>query len=414
LKRRPLDTADDVWPVVHQLAKQATAASADLLVLPETTYPAYWLESAERYRRDNIERTEAVLARLAKLAEKHGLGLVAGYVEEADDRLYNAAAVFDRAGRLVASARKQFMWDCDRQWFTPGDDSTVVETEFGHMGVQICADVRMPEITATLVADGSEFIVVPTAWVNASDIRRTYRNIQPEFLIRARAMEFGLPFVCCSKSGRETPTLEYVGQSQIVAADGRVLAEAPLGGDELAVAKIIPARPTMPNIQSSEIERLESTEPPVIADAAERRFTLNARHDAETIIAELQKAGVRVAQVPSAELDGFAPARCHALDGVQVLVATGRIIEDALARARAAENRMFVVITAGSEAQYVIDPGGTIVWRQADWGKTLELDLGRASEKAFTPTTDIWSQRLVGTYHLRCDDRPTTRSEPRP
>jgi len=401
LEAKTIDTAADVWPVVHHLAEKAAAASADLLVLPETAYPAYWLESAERYRRDDIERSEAVLARYAALAAKHAFWLVAGYVEEADDRLYNAAAVFDRAGNRVAGARKQFMWDCDRKWFTPGNGSTVVETEFGRMGVQICADVRMPEITATLVAGGAAFIAVPTAWVNVSDIPRTYRNIQPEFLIRARALEFRLPFVCCSKSGRENPTLEYVGQSQIVTADGKTAARAPLSGDELAVAEITPARPPALSIDPDRIERLESPEPPFSADAVEQRCTIHPRQDAEAITSQLQQAGVRVERIDTADLASFALARCHALDGIQVLLATGRIIEDATARARAAENGMFVIITAGSEARCVIDPGGTIVWRQVDSGNTLELDVGRANAKAFTPTTDIWSQRHVSTYKLQ-------------
>lgn len=401
LEAKTIDTAQDAWPVISRLVEQAAAASADLLVLPETAYPAYWLESAERYWRDDIERTDAVLARFAQFARTHGLWLVAGYVEEADGRLYNAAAVFDRAGKQVGNARKQFMWDCDRMWFTPGDGSTVVDTEFGRMGLQICADVRMPEITATLVSGGAEFIVVPTAWVNVSDIRRTYRNIQPEFLIRARAMEFGLPFVCCSKSGRETPSLEYVGQSQIVAADGRVAAKAPLGGDELAVAEIRPAQPPALDIPPSDLQRLEATVPPFIAETGTQRCTMHPRQDADAIAAELEQAGVRVARTSSADLNRFAPARCHALNGVQVLLTTGRIVEDAMARARAAENCMFVIVAASGEAQYVIDPGGTILWRQVDWGSTLDLDIDRANAKAFTPTTDIWSQRRVGAYRLR-------------
>ncbi len=401
LEAKAIDTAADVWPFVHRLAEQAAAASADLLVLPEIAYPAYWLESAERYRRDDIERTEAVLARFSKLAAKHGLWLVAGYVEEADACLHSSAAVFDRTGQLVGNARKQFMWDCDHKWFTPGNASTVVDTEFGRMGVQICADMRMPEITATLVAGGAEFISVPTAWVNTSDIRRTYRNIQPEFLTKARALEFGLPFVCCSKSGRETPTLEYVGQSQIITADGSTAAQAALGGDGLIVAKIKPARPPAPSIAEEHIQRLESSAPPVVADTVEQRCKLHPRRDAEVIASELQQAGVRVARLESADLLSFAPARCHALDGVQVLVASGRIVEDAPARARAAENCMFVIIIAGDEAQYVIDPGGTILWRYVDWGDTVELDIGRANAKEFAPSTDIWSQRRVDMYQLR-------------
>ena len=55
-----------VWQVVERLAGQAAKAGADLLVLPETTYPAYWLKSATRYLQGDIERTPLVLENIAQ------------------------------------------------------------------------------------------------------------------------------------------------------------------------------------------------------------------------------------------------------------------------------------------------------------------------------------------------------------
>ena len=54
-----IDRAAAVWPVVDRLAESAAAGRADLLVLPETTYPAYWLGSADRYLQGDIERSAA-------------------------------------------------------------------------------------------------------------------------------------------------------------------------------------------------------------------------------------------------------------------------------------------------------------------------------------------------------------------
>ena len=388
-----------VWQVVERLASQAAQAGADLLVLPETTYPAYWLKSATRYMQTDIERTPVVLNRFAKYAARHGFWLVVGFVEESGGRLYNSAAVFDRGGAVVGIARKSFLWDCDNRWFSPADKLSVFDTEFGRMGVLICADARAPEIAATLAAQGAQFMILPTAWVNASKERRVYRNIHPDFLIRARAMEFGVPFACASKSGREGDFLEYVGQSRIVSAEGRVLAYAEAEGEHLITADVTPRDPTPPRMDPALLKRILSPEPPFRAAAPGGRCTINLRADADAHFSSLQSAGARVVRVSASELATFPLLRGHALTGAQVIVAKGFVIDEGMARARAAENRVYVIV-ASESAQLVVDPDGVIIWREGEGPPELELDLARADIKLFTPATDLWEQRRVASYCL--------------
>lgn len=399
MQANTIDQAAGVWPVVERLAARAQDEGAELLVLPEVTYPAYYLGSAERYRRPDIERSAGVLERFAQTAARHHLWLVAGFVEESGDQLYNSAAVFDREGALVGVARKNFLWDCDHQWFTPGEALSVFDTEFGRMGVLICADARVPEIPATLVRGGAQFIVQPTAWVNTSEIRRTYRNIQPDFLIRARAREFRVPFVCCSKAGWEGEALEYVGQSQIVSATGQVLAAAPLGGEHVVATEVSPSPSPTVRIEEGLRERLLSAQPPFRPEHPAGTCQVSLRPGAEVIAGALVGAGVRMARLTMRELESFAPARCHALDGVQVLLVRGRVADDTLLRTRAAENRVFAIM-ATDTAHQVVDPDGQIAWRGVDWPNELDLDLRRAEVKLFNPRTDLWAGRRVASYRL--------------
>lgn len=400
MEATPIGQAATVWPVVKRLAAKAREAQADLLVLPEATYPAYYLESAERYRQSDVERSAVVLERFSTLAAEHALWLVVGFVEEDGDRLYNSAAVFDRGGTLVGIARKNFLWDHDHKWFTPGDALSVFDSEFGKIGVLICADARVPEIPATLISDGARLIVQPTAWVNTAIVRRTYRNIQPDFLISARAIEFGVPFVCSSKAGREADLLEYVGQSEIVSADGKVLAQAPLGGEHVIVAEVSLGEPRRLGLDDAARQRLLSADPPVRAETPGVSCTVRLKETIDALAAGLEGVGARVGRLTVADLDSFAPARCHALDGASVLIVKGRVIDDTLVRTRAAENRVFIIV-ATDAAQMVVDPDGTVVWRPSDWSDTVELDLARADVKEFNPGTDLWAQRQVACYRLQ-------------
>jgi len=393
-----INQAATVWPVVERLAARAADTRADLLVLPEATYPAYWLESTQRYFASDVERTPQVIARYARLAAQHRLWLVVGIVEEADAPLYNSAAVFDRDGRLVCLARKHFLWDCDHNWFSPGRALTVFDTSFGPMGIIVCADARLPEITATLANLGATFILQPTAWVNGATRPGDRINIQPEFLIAARAREFGVPFACCSKAGSEDGGLSYVGQSRIVAADGALLATAPLDGEALVVADVEPRPPTRRPLPDALRDHILNAAPPdpMPTDARPCRLPLRAGLDATT--AALRGGAVRVAELTPAELDGFGPARAAALSGAECLIVRGDGASAVMARARAAENRVFV-LTAGDAPRELIHPNGAVIWRATD-DADVEIDPAEADDKRFTPQTPIWSQRIPACYRL--------------
>jgi len=400
MEARTIGDSASVWPVVEKLAEQAASARTDLLLFPEVTYPAYWLESAERYRRPDILRTPDVLERFSAIAARRGMWLAAGFVEERGAVLHNAAGVFDRRGRLVHVARKSFLWDCDNRWFAPGDSIQAFDSEFGRLGVLICADCRAPEISATLVADGAGMLLLPTAWVNASPVRGRYANVHPEFLVRARAMEFGVPYVCCSKSGREGDAMEYVGQSQIVSHEGHVVASAPATGQHLIVARINPRAPRSLDIDGVTARRILSDQPPFRPTEPGVKCVLDAGHGSEALFQALQQAGARVARLGSAELAGFAVPRRLALDGAQVLLVEGRIRDDTTLRARATENKVFLVAGDLAGVQIIVDPDGQVIHRETDVIRRVEIDLSRADHKLFTPETDIWQQRRVACYRF--------------
>lgn len=402
MKAVSIDHASEVWPVVDRVAEKASARDADLLVLPETTYPAYWLDSAERYMRDDIERTPAVLDRFSRVAAAHKFWLVAGFVEERDDRLYNGAAVFDRAGRLAGIARKNFLWDCDNRWFSPGDALSVFDSEFGPMGVLICADGRTPEITATLVNKGATLIVQPTAWVNAFPFTPEFHNPQSEFMIRARALEFSVPFCCASKSGREDRNLEYVGESQIIDARGRVMARAPREGDAVVVAEIAPAPGRPSNPDPVQREQLRATPKTPTNSAAE--CVIHVTSSADRIETAVSRAGGNPARLPAADLASFIPARCRALAGARVLIAEGdsgadRETTEHFARTRAAENRVFVIWVT-DRVERIIAPTDRVLYRRTDAGASVTIDLREADNKCVTPETHIWRQRRVACYEF--------------
>ena len=101
---------------------------------------------------------------------------------------------------------------------------------------------------------------MPTCWVNVAREPQRYENPQPEYLIEARAREFGVPFACANKFGMETDKVGYCGRSLITGRDGAVLYEGPGHGEALGVAEVEPRAASEPDVSPGWEVLLETVE----------------------------------------------------------------------------------------------------------------------------------------------------------
>lgn len=238
-----LNEAEKALDSIRQLIAQAARQHIDLLVLPECAYPAYLLGSVQSYRQANCLRGTEYLAELRNAARHHRMHIVSGFIDEIGDRLFNGAALISPQGQIIGTYHKSLLWHADARWFEPGQEVRALDTELGRIGILICADARIPELVATLAADGARLIALPTCWINTAKQPGEYYNPQSDFLIRARSLEFGVPFVCANKFGLETGNVRYNGQSLITAADGSVTAQADRQSQQILSADLKPGEP---------------------------------------------------------------------------------------------------------------------------------------------------------------------------
>jgi predicted amidohydrolase len=149
-------------PTLPAILEQIADATngAELVVVPEGTFPAYVLGS-EPIDRGAVER--AVEA-LRDLARRTRTVIVAGVATAGARQPRNAALVIDRDGTVAGRADKLFLWHFDRRWFEAGDRLAPVSTSIGVLGAFVCADGRIPTIARALVDRGAELLVRPTCW----------------------------------------------------------------------------------------------------------------------------------------------------------------------------------------------------------------------------------------------------------
>lgn len=452
---RLMNEAEQTLASLSALIAEAGAMGVQILVLPECAYPAYLLGSVASYRAADHLGSEAFVRWLRERSARYRLHIVSGFVEDTGACVHNAAVLIDDEGHEIGRCRKRFLWHADRGWFAPGDEIRAFDTKVGRLGIVICAETRAPEIVATLAAAGAELLAMPTCWINGSRQPGQYTNPQLEFIIAARAREFGIPFVCADKAGLELPPVGYVGQSRIVLADGSVAATAPPEGDALVPATVELGRPRRAWMNDRQRRRILSEQKPERPPAASRTVTVAAVPTpvveerlaggmGEALFKPLREAGVEVAMlnvthenqaerlrmyarafdihavtypdktgvtecgparvgcVTGQWMGFFAGARALTLDGAQILMCFDVPDDIALLQTRAVENRVFI-IGANAIRGLVIDPNGTVLadsLADAPAGAIATIDLAEAADKLVAPETDILNERRVALYRF--------------
>ncbi|MCZ2109546.1 MAG: hypothetical protein LC118_08255 [Dehalococcoidia bacterium] len=221
---------------------EAGAAGAQLTLLPEVSYPAYYVRDANPYARPGVRSFSEIRRLLAAKARQHGYWLAAGIAVPGDDgSLTNSALVFDPNGDLAGRYDKSFLWHFDTTWFRPGRDYPVFDMGFARCGILICADGRMPEIARALTLGGAEIILDLTAWVAWARRTADLDNPQREYMMPVRALENGVWVIAADKCGTEGGTIAYAGRSCVIDPSGATRAMAPADQETVLVFDLDPA-----------------------------------------------------------------------------------------------------------------------------------------------------------------------------
>jgi predicted amidohydrolase len=221
-----IDRAEESLAHTLRRIDDASRERPDIIVLPEGTYPAYFLGGAYP-RRAGVLPPSRSMERFAAKAREHGVHIAAGIAVDAPRGLQNGAALFGREGQLLGVYAKSFLWHFDRRWFAPGDAYPVFDTDAGRIGMLVCADGRLPEIARMLAVRGAQIIVDLTAWVSGGRTPAELTTVQREYLMPVRAAENGVWIACADKFGIEDESIVYCGRSCVIDPGGRIVAELP-------------------------------------------------------------------------------------------------------------------------------------------------------------------------------------------
>jgi predicted amidohydrolase len=146
-----------------KMIEEAANQKCDIILLPETfdfawTHPSGLVESEPipgKYSNTLCEQ-----------AAKHNIFICAGLTEKKTDGNYNTALLINRQGEILLKYHKINLLDVEWPFYQIGTTLNVVDTEFGRVGLNICADNYRDSLSIghTLARMGAQFILSPSSW----------------------------------------------------------------------------------------------------------------------------------------------------------------------------------------------------------------------------------------------------------
>ncbi|MBS4534299.1 carbon-nitrogen hydrolase family protein [Clostridium sp. D2Q-14] len=209
----------------EKMINEASKLGADIIVLPEMFNCPYDNSYFEEY--SEIEGESETLKLISNIAKSIKKYIIAGSIPENDNgHIYNTSYAFNKKGDIIDKHRKIHLFDIDVEngvtfkesdVLSRGDSYTVFDTEYCKIGLQICYDIRFPELSRLMVKDGADIIITPASF------NMTTGPAHWKDLFKVRALDNQVYTIGCSGALNEEASYNSYGHSIIVSPWGDII-----------------------------------------------------------------------------------------------------------------------------------------------------------------------------------------------
>ncbi len=203
------------------------------------------------------EEDTIVLSAASEACRKTGiwahLGSLPIRADKSNPLICNRSFVIDVSGHVRARYDKMHLFDVDlptgEKWresaaYAPGEETILVDSPLGLMGLSICYDLRFPKLFNTLRDAGARILAVPAAFTVPTGAAHWH------ILLRARAIENAAFVIAAAQTGQHADGRQTFGHSLVVDPWGEIVldmgTEEGLGFADLNLARIDEVRAQIP------------------------------------------------------------------------------------------------------------------------------------------------------------------------
>jgi predicted amidohydrolase len=213
------------------MAEKAVSSGADLIVLPEVFSTGFCYEGISDLAEEAPFPTISKFIGFSKIKECAVIGsIIEAQFQEGIPVFYNMCFCVEH-GKLAGIYRKCHLFRQEKNYFAAGSSMhPLFLKSYGlNIGLEICYELRFPEVARKLVLEGADLLVTVAQFPNPR--KHIWRT-----LALARSIENQIPHIACNMVG-SSPASSFFGGSIIIDAAGDVLVEA--DGDECIIMHAI-------------------------------------------------------------------------------------------------------------------------------------------------------------------------------
>ncbi|MGW8314813.1 MAG: carbon-nitrogen hydrolase family protein [Bacteroidales bacterium] len=219
----------------EEMIGQAAGEHARFILLPEAM-DLGWTDPSALTQAEPVPEGMTATA-LASLAKKYDVYICSGLIERGEQNVYNSAILLNPEGEVILLHRKINELDIGHPYYALGDRLKVCETEYGTIGLMICADASTGDevIPRALAHMGADVILSPSSWAVPAD----HNNLEDPYgdmwyrIYNHVARDFRVWIASCSNVGWMTggpwKGWKGIGCSMVVSPGGVKIVQAPYG-----------------------------------------------------------------------------------------------------------------------------------------------------------------------------------------
>jgi 5-aminopentanamidase len=212
-------------------AREAAAHGAKLIVFPECALTGYGFDSRDEARPFAEPLPGPATETMRQLCQELDVVIVFGLIEQAGERLFNAAAMVGPAGLLGGYRKVHLPWLGIDRYLDYGDRPFAIQSLGDvRIGLNICYDGGFPETARCLTLLGADVILLPTNWPPGAEPAA-------EYAVNTRALENTVYYAAVNRVGVERGC-SFIGHSRICDPLGRTMAAANHTREEILYADI--------------------------------------------------------------------------------------------------------------------------------------------------------------------------------
>ena len=232
----------------EKLVRKAASKGAQIILIQELFESQYFCmdQKEELFELSKPFDNHPTIKKFSELAKELKVVLPVSFFEKANRAHYNSVAIVDADGSVLGKYRKSHIPDGpgyqEKFYFNPGDTGFKVwNTKYAKIGVGICWDQWFPEAARSMVLNGAELLLYPTAIGGEPEDDGFDSSDMWQRAMIGHAASNQIPVIASNRIGTEKGIdIEnyFYGRSFVTNHTGDKIAEGSRDREEVLIGKI--------------------------------------------------------------------------------------------------------------------------------------------------------------------------------